>query len=108
MNNKLSFPYYAVIFTSLRADDKDNSYDEMADKMTALAKTQDCFLGLETARNEIGITISYWRDIKGIQGWKRHSEHLIAQKTGKKKWYKYYKVRVAKVEREYDFRQDRP
>ena len=49
--------YYAVIFTSIRTDG-DNEYGEMADKMVELAKQQEGFLGLESARNEIGITVS--------------------------------------------------
>jgi heme-degrading monooxygenase HmoA len=51
-------PYYAVIFTSIRTDG-DNGYAETAEKMLELAKQQDGFLGIETARNEIGVTVSY-------------------------------------------------
>ena len=71
--------------------------------MVELAKQQDGFLGVESARNELGITISYWRDIESIKKWKKHSDHLIAQKKGKSDWYKKYKVRISKVERDYGF-----
>ena len=30
------------------------------------------------------------------------TEHLLAQKLGKTRWYKHYTLRVAKVERAYD------
>ena len=58
-------PYYAVTFTSVRSDG-DNGYAEMADRMVELARQQDGFLGVESARNEVGITVSYWRDLPSI------------------------------------------
>ena len=95
-------PYYAVIFCSIKTDE-DDGYLEMTDLMLELASQQDGFLGVESARDKIGITISYWRDIESIKKWKRHSDHLIAQKKGKSDWYKKYKVRISKVERDYGF-----
>jgi heme-degrading monooxygenase HmoA len=59
-------PYYAVIFTSMRTEG-DNGYSEMSERMIELAVRQDGFLGVESARNEIGITVSYWRDLKSIK-----------------------------------------
>lgn len=59
------------------------------------------FLGIESAREEVGITVSYWSDIDSIKRWKANSEHLEAQKTGRKSWYDSFKVRISKVERDY-------
>jgi heme-degrading monooxygenase HmoA len=95
-------PYYAVIFSSIRTK-ANTGYSEMADLMVELAKQQDGFLGVESARNEIGITVSYWTDIDSIIKWKQNSEHLIAQDKGRKEWYKEYKTRISKVERDYGF-----
>ena len=95
-------PYYAVIFTSVRTE-IDEGYSAMAKKMEKLAKQQPGFLGMESARNEIGITISYWESLEAIKAWKRNVDHLEAQSLGKTKWYKAYKTRIAKVERDYDF-----
>lgn len=95
-------PYYAVIFTSVK-NEEDKGYSEMADLMVELARQQDGFLGIETAQNDLGITVSYWRDADAIKNWKAHTDHQIAQKKGKTDWYKQYKVRIAKVERDYDF-----
>ncbi len=75
-------PYYAVIFTSLRHKN-DKGYLKMAEKMATLVKKQDGFLGFESAREEIGITVSYWRDKESIQKWKENLEHLKAQQMGK-------------------------
>jgi len=98
-------PYYAVIFTSVRTE-VDEGYSEMAEKMIKLAQEQPGFLGVESARNEIGITISYWESLEAIKAWKINLDHLEAQNLGKEKWYKSYKTRIALVERDYDFELD--
>ncbi|HRJ13779.1 MAG: antibiotic biosynthesis monooxygenase [Saprospiraceae bacterium] len=95
-------PYYAVIFSSLRADD-DPAYHETALRMVELASNQPGFLGMESARNEVGITVSYWENEEAIRQWKRQTEHLDAQQSGRKSWYSAYAVRVCRVERAYEF-----
>ncbi len=92
-------PYYAVIFTSHRTKG-DNGYSDMADKMVELASKQSGFLGIESAREEVGITVSYWTDLDSIKRWKNNVEHLSAQQLGKEKWYSSFKTRIAKVERD--------
>ena len=95
-------PYYAVIFTSIRTE-VDHGYSEMADRMVELASQQDGFLGVESARNEIGITVSYWRDLESIRKWKENTEHSVAREKGRTEWYQSFKTRIAKVESDYDF-----
>ncbi|MGB6151985.1 MAG: antibiotic biosynthesis monooxygenase [Pricia sp.] len=97
-----ALPYYAVIFSSARTDG-DNGYSEMADRMEALAKQQPGYLGIESARDNIGITVSYWKSLEAIAIWKANTDHLFAQRKGKTDWYTWYKVRICLVEREYDF-----
>ena len=98
-----STPYYAVIFTSIQNENIEG-YSKMAEKMETLAKSQEGFLGIESARNEIGINVSYWKSLDAIKNWKQHSEHLLAQQKGRTQWYNWYHVRICKVEREYDFK----
>lgn len=93
-------PYVAVIFTSTRTGD-DRGYAVMAASMEALARQQPGFLGIESAREEIGITISYWRDEAAARAWKAVGAHLVAQRRGRERWYADYRVRVATVERDY-------
>jgi len=95
-------PYYAVIFTSKKIDE-DKGYGKMSDRMVELVSKQDGFLGFESAREDLGITVSYWKDEESIKKWKANLEHQEAQKSGKELWYKQYKIRIAKVERDYDF-----
>ena len=95
-------PYYAVIFTN-RQTDKLEGYEDMAIAMENLAKEQAGFLGMDHARQEVGITISYWESLEAIANWKLHLEHQKAQRIGKEKWYASYSIRICKVEREYHF-----
>lgn len=92
-------PYYAVIFTSHRTEG-DNGYSKMASKMVELASKQSGFLGIESAREDVGITVSYWTDLDSIKKWKSNIEHLSAQRLGKEKWYSSFKTRIAKVEQD--------
>jgi len=100
--NTPSAPYYAVIFSSTRTEG-DHGYNEMAELMVKLASEQNGFLGIESARNEIGITVSYWRDLESIKQWRGHAEHTVARDKGRSDWYGAFKVRIAKVERDYGF-----
>jgi len=93
-------PYYAVIFSSLRTDG-DNGYGEMADRMVQLAAEQPGFLGMESAREGLGITVSYWDSLEAIRQWKSNAEHQDAQRLGHRLWYSDFRVRIAKVEHDY-------
>jgi len=95
-------PYFVVIFTSTRTQG-DHGYNAMAKKMVELAQQQAGFLGIETAREDVGITVSYWADLASIKSWKMNSEHLDAQSFGRGSWYDSFKVRIARVEHEYGF-----
>lgn len=93
-------PYYAVIFSSQQGEYTDG-YDEMSETMLALAQEQPGFLGIESARKDIGITVSYWSSLEAIRNWKANVDHREAQRLGREKWYASYRVRICRVEREY-------
>ena len=95
-------PYYAVIFTSTRTEG-DNGYGAMAELMETLAKQQDGFISIDSARSEVGITVSYWEGLEAIKQWKQQTDHIVAQQKGRQDWYNWYNVRICKVEREYSF-----
>lgn len=73
----------------------------MSQRMVALAKAQPGYLGMESAREDVGITVSYWTDLESIRAWKANAEHLQAQALGHQQWYSTFTTRIAKVEREY-------
>jgi len=93
-------PYYAVIFTSTR-NAGDDGYAAMAEAMIELASRQPGFLGIESARDALGISVSYWTSLESIRRWKQDLAHREAQRRGREDWYLDYRVRIAKVERDY-------
>lgn len=95
-------PYYAVIFTSVQTSDT-VGYTQMSIAMENLVKEQQGYLGIEHARSEIGITISYWDSLEAIKRWKENLDHKEAQEKGRKTWYQWYKVKICKVEHAYEF-----
>ncbi len=95
-------PYYAVIFTSQRTEG-DNGYGEIAERMVKLASQQPGFLGVESTKKSVGITVSYWSDLESIKLWKQNTEHVMAQKQGREIWYREFKTRICKVESDYGF-----
>lgn len=101
-------PYYAVIFSNIRTSEEADAYHETADRMVALAETQPGYLGHESVRDGLGITISYWTSLESIQKWKMQTEHLEAQKAGRDKWYSAFKTRICLVERDYGFGLENP
>ena len=101
-------PYYAVVFTSVRTTADPEGYAVMADRMVELASSQPGFLGVESVRdaNGMGITVSYWNSLAAIRNWREHAEHQVAQSQGRNTWYRQYRLRVCRVEREIHFLPD--
>ena len=101
-------PYYAVIFSAQRTqgdDGGDDGYAETAARMSELVAQQPGFLGAESTRGAdgFGITVAYFESESAIRDWKRHLEHAAVREQGRTRWYSHYEVRVARVERAYNF-----
>lgn len=97
-------PYYAVIFSAQRTEG-DHGYGAAAQRMAELAAEQPGFLGMESTRGPdgFGITVAYFDSEANILNWKRNHEHAEARRLGREVWYSHYELRVAKVERAYNF-----
>jgi heme-degrading monooxygenase HmoA len=97
-------PYVAIIFTSIRMPG-DDGYEAMAAEMVAMGSRQPGFLGIESARDSegLGITVTYWETLEHAHAWKEVAEHRAAQQLGRERWYRSYKTRIARVERDYGF-----
>lgn len=94
--NKWPTPYYAVIFTSI-LNENIKGYDEMAKHMLELVHQQPGFLGVDSARDKIGITVSYWRSLEAIDNWRTNHDHQRAKNQGKTEWYNSYNLKICKV-----------
>lgn len=102
-------PYYAVVFSfRLRSIDV-SEYVETADRLMEIARGLEGFCGEEAARIEDGlcITVSYWANEEAIRVWRENVEHTEARARGKREWYESFRVRVARVERDYGFERPR-
>jgi len=77
-------PYYAAVLNETNDDMVEESHLAPTDEMVSLATRQPGFLGLETGRDKRGerVTISYWRDLDAIEGWKATGESIIEHGYG--------------------------
>ena len=85
-----------------------DGYAEMADEMLATAKTMPGFIDVKAYKSEDGerLTVVWWEDEETLRAWRTHARHLVAQQSGRDRWYEYYDMDVAQVVRRKRF--DRP
>jgi heme-degrading monooxygenase HmoA len=98
-------PYWAVIFSRVRADGDESDYQRIAARMVELAAAQPGFLGMESVSEPSGsgITVCYWDSREAIAAWGRQVEHREAQREGRARFYERYALRIARVEEERGF-----
>lgn len=92
---------FVVIFRA-KARTLDAEYSAMAAQMRQLALTQfGCLDFTAATEGDQEIALSYWPDEASIRAWKQHTDHLMAQKLGRERWYASYAVEIAEVRRSY-------
>jgi len=92
---------FAVIFRA-EFNEPDESYYETSLRLRELAFSKyGCVEFAAVTEGNQEIVISYWNSEEQIIAWKQDPEHQLAQKNGRTKWYKSYKIQVVKIEREY-------
>ncbi len=69
-------------------------------RMFELAQKQPGYLGIESAKGEIGVSVTYWASLEDIANWKNHAEHKLAQQKGYEIWYQAFATRICRVERD--------
>ena len=94
---------FAVIFKA-RTGQQDLHYSETVATMRDLAFSKyNCQDFIAVTEGEQEIAISYWLSESDIQNWRRDSQHVVAQKSGREKWYTSYTVEVVEIKRRYSF-----
>jgi heme-degrading monooxygenase HmoA len=85
-----------------------DGYDEMAQEMDDLARTMPGFIDVKSFKAEDGerLTVVWWQDEETLGAWREQARHRVAQRTGRERWYEYYRMDVAEVIRVNNF--DRP
>ncbi|HEX7006109.1 MAG TPA: antibiotic biosynthesis monooxygenase [Alphaproteobacteria bacterium] len=81
------------------------AFQEALAEMLAKVREFDGFLGEEPCRSVVNeskrVTISYWRDEAALRAWQTDPDHLRVKALGREKLLAWYRIRIARVERDY-------
>ena len=84
-----------------------SKFETALKKMHEQLKQYDGFLAETPCRSldneKTFLTLSYWRDRESIKAWRDDSQHKRVQQLGRKEIMAWYKIRVCKLEREYEW-----
>ena len=99
-----------ILFRSKLTDQAKEDYNAMNDEMAALVRQNPGFIDVKSYKSEDGerLTVVWWRDEDSLREWRQQMRHREAQNTGRQKWYEYYKMDVARVERTSNFERKEP
>jgi heme-degrading monooxygenase HmoA len=95
----------AVIFEVNPTSEGKSEYLKIASELRTFLENRDGFISIErfqslTEEGKI-LSLSFWRDESAIESWRNVLEHRVAQKKGKQYLFHSYRIRVAKVVRDY-------
>lgn len=95
----------AVLFEADAVAAKQERYLELAAELKPLLADIDGFIAIErfqslTTPGKI-LSLSWWRDKDAIQSWKNNYFHRAAQAEGREEIFSFYRIRIARLEREY-------
>lgn len=89
---------------------REDAHQEALAPLLEAVTTIDGFISKETfdSRNTPGriVTISYWRDREAMQAWMRNKAHVRSIGKGRRDIFSHYSIRIAEVERAYDWSAD--
>lgn len=95
----------AVIFEANSHLDKQARYLDIASELKPLLEQIDGFIAIERFKSlsETGkiLSLSWWRDEESVLAWKKNVFHQQAQAEGRASIFSYYRIRVARVLRDY-------
>ena len=95
----------AVIFEVNLAQGRKDDYLDIAAGLRPLLQEIDGFISIERfeSLSEPGklLSLSFWRDEEAITAWRNLEKHRQAQAKGRKTIFSSYRLRIARVERDY-------
>lgn len=95
----------AVIFEVFPKDGHKQEYLDLAAHLRPLLNEIDGFISIERFESlyEPGkiLSLSFWRDEKAVEAWRKLEEHRSVQAKGRAEVFKDYRLRVATVLRDY-------
>ncbi len=98
-----------ILFRSKLTDQAGDDYQAVNVELESLVRQNPGFIDVKSFKAEDGerLTVVWWRDAESLKDWREQVRHRFAQETGRKKWYQYYKMEVAEVNRQSDFARDK-
>lgn len=95
----------AVIFEVIPAEGQRESYLSIAADLRPLLSNIDGFISIERFQSMSDptrlLSLSFWRDESAIAVWRNTMEHRHAQLAGRAHVFEGYRIRVARVMRDY-------
>jgi len=95
----------AIIFEVIPADGRLSTYLDIAKDLRADLETVDGFISVERFQSLADpkkyLSISFFRDEKAVKEWRNRPGHRAAQEAGRHGVFSGYRLRVAKVLRDY-------
>jgi heme-degrading monooxygenase HmoA len=94
-----------VLFRSMMTEQAGEDYKAMAEEMLERARTMPGFVDFKTFRAEDGerLSVIHWESQETLRAWSADLRHVVAQRLGREKWYRYFHLEVAEVSRSYGF-----
>jgi heme-degrading monooxygenase HmoA len=97
---------YVVLFQA-RLGELDTDYETLAAQLRERAFEEfGCLDFVVMTEGDREIAISYWKSLDDIKAWKADLLHQKAQATGRKRWYRSYKVEVLERIRGREFQRE--
>jgi heme-degrading monooxygenase HmoA len=95
----------AVIFEAQPHEDQRDVYLSIAAALRPELEKMDGFISIERFQSlsEPGriLSLSWWRDEASVAQWRRFEQHRAAQRAGRERIFRDYRLRVAEVLRDY-------
>jgi len=95
----------AVIFEVVPTKEGKSEYLKIATELRRFLENRDGFISIERFQSLVDedkiLSLSFWRDENSVTAWRNLFEHRNAQKKGKESLFLSYRIRVAKVVRDY-------
>ena len=94
-----------VLFRTQLTDAAGADYAAMAKEMLTRAETLPGFVDFKhfTAPDGEQLSVIRWQSQETLRAWTDDLRHVVAQRLGRDKWYRYFRVEVAEVVRAYGF-----
>jgi heme-degrading monooxygenase HmoA len=95
----------AVIFELTPAPGRKQEYLDLAAGLAAELKDRDGFISIERFESISNpgrfVSLSFWRDEEAVRKWRNVQKHREAQARGRREIFSSYRLRVARVLRDY-------